>query len=155
MPRLSSPARALLLRETFLSIIIGIAISLAFYAVIFRLLPEAPLHGPHGLAIDGFIQTFMLGFMGALVPTLLLRAKLRANRRSFTGDRLFIVFSRAVALGVLAMALIGGPAFLVLNGLDHFSAPLALALMLKVVLAILVGVLVTPLSLRSMLRAAG
>ncbi|CAN5301433.1 hypothetical protein BH10PSE1_BH10PSE1_32530 [soil metagenome] len=153
MTRLSSPARVLLLRETLLSIAIGIVISLVFYVGIFGLWPEAPLHGRHGLAIDGLPQTFMLGLMGALVPSLMLRAKLRANLPSFAGDRVWIVLARAVGFGALATVLIGGPSFLVLDAQSSPSVPFALALAAKLLLAVLVGGMVTPLSLFSMLRA--
>jgi hypothetical protein len=69
--------------ETSISIVINVALSALFMALVFGRTAAIGLWGAHGIAADFVPQTFMISAMSILVPTVLTRQRIR---RGTIGD---------------------------------------------------------------------
>lgn len=91
-------------RETIVSAIVNAIMSVAIFAVFFGLASRSLAVGRmDGLAIDFLPQGFMVSFMGSLVPSLIMQAKLRkAGMQAVapSSRRIASVVAIAVAVGL-------------------------------------------------------
>lgn len=132
----------MIVREAGISAIINMAISAAFYVVLFRNDPVV-VAGPGNFAFDFLPQAFMVALMGSLVPGLLARGRMSADAR----PRQAIIL-RALAVAAVALVLAGGGlcAALLTSGLGVLSWSAGLSI--KLVFALLLSAVVTPLAIR-------
>lgn len=142
---------ALVRREQRASAAINGVLSALFFALVFGLPVRALSMGdPDGFAVDWLPQGGMVSLMAALVPSLLVRARLRREGREVAaatvlrGVGLSLLAGLASA-GVLALACAAGP----WAGVDWF-----LALALKLAYGATLGAGVTGFALRTLLRRA-
>ena len=136
--------------STLVSIVISMAISAAFFLLVFGQTAQVPVFGTAGLAFDFVPQTLAAGFMAALMPSLQTRAKIIAGTLPGTPIAPLAIAGRALLLAVAALAL----AAIAIAGLWLIGAtalPWAGALALKIGYGGLIGLVVTPAALHVML----
>lgn len=138
--------RALGRREERLSAVINAVLSAVFFAIVFGLSARPlTMAAPDRFALDFVPQGVMVSLMASLVPTLLVRAKLRAMGLAAPASVAGIVL-RGVACGVASA--------LVLAGLAQFGPmhdlPSHPALAFKVVYGALLGLACTRLAVSSL-----
>lgn len=135
-------ARAIIVRETLVSIAINAVISLAFFFGVFGL--GAPI-ALNAFGPDFLPQSFMVALMGCLVPGVLV------SRRS--GGRALPAAARALALAIVALGVAGGGALLVCRGIGGTIAALP-ALIVKVAFGAALAAITTPFAVAGALRPA-
>jgi hypothetical protein len=141
-------------REALISGIISGAISVAFVFLVFLGPREVPVWGVRGLVTDCIPQGFMIGLMGALVPSLLARRSLSAGRLPIghSPDLLLLRIVRGALLSAVASAaaLTGAAAaVLAIGGWNRIE--FIAALVLKAGAGVALGVVVTRITLRRLL----
>lgn len=136
--------------STLISIVISMAISAAFFLLVFGLAVNVPVFGTSGLALDFVPQTLAAGFMAALMPCLQTRAKIIAGDLPGTPLSPLAIARRALLLAVAALGL----AAIVTAGLwlaGTTTLPWTAALALKIGYGGLIGLIVTPVALHALL----
>jgi hypothetical protein len=115
------------------------------------------LWGAAGLAIDFLPQSFMVGLMSALMPTVLTRKRRRAgnNISRWPGEPASLpqhAFLRATLFALATVVIAGGAVVLLLklSGVDAYS--LSSVFEIKTVYGAVVAAIVTPFALRAVLR---
>lgn len=144
-------------RETAISIVISMAISAGFFLMLFGLTDQVPIQGFRGYAVDFLPQTFMVGLMGALVPSLLTRKRVaRGTIATIEAPSRWpgAIVPRSALLALLATLVMGGGAMAILAASGAATIPWTLALAIKVMAGGLVAALVTPVAIRATLAAA-
>lgn len=131
-------------KETVVSAIIGAAISAAFFFGLFGFEGPVPVEGPGNYAFDFLPQSFFVGLMACLVPTLLLRKAVLAGKidtRSAPPEvRSAFGWAFASALFALALGVVVA-AVLWLLPVDEFA--FGPALVAKIVYGAVLGSFVT------------
>lgn len=146
--------RALVRRETAVSVAINVVLSGLFFAALFGLHGPVAVAGLGGLAADCVPQAFAIGLMGSLVPGLLTRRRLaRGEVAAMPGERTLAVPVRALLAAVIAAAAFGGAALLILPLVLPDTIPSAAAAAIKLVFGGAVALAVTPSAVRSALRS--
>jgi len=142
-------------RETLLSILINVVLSLAFFLIVFGTADQVPSRGAAGLAVDFIPQSFMIALMSTLVPGALTLRRVRAGAlpRSSRSTRLPAkLVPRALLVAVLAVLIGAGIA----GAVVWFWAPGTLgwlpALLIKLAYGGLLAAITTPPGLRAALR---
>lgn len=136
--------------STLISVIISMAISAAFFLLVFGQRPLITVFAAGGLALDFIPQTLAAGFMAALMPSLQTRAKLLTGRMPGTPPAIAAIVKRALALAVAALALAAIiTALLWISKVE--AMPWASALALKIGYGGLLGLIITPAALRAIL----
>ncbi|AOR79774.1 hypothetical protein QUC32_00130 [Novosphingobium resinovorum] len=134
--------RALRRREQGLSAVINAVLSAVFFAIVFGLSARPlTMASPDRFALDFVPQGVMVSLMASLVPTLLVRAKLRGIGLATPASVAGIVL-RGVACGVASALVLAG---LALFGPLH-EVPSHPALAFKVVYGALLGLACTRLA---------
>ena len=140
-------------REAAISAIINGAISAAFFFLIHGGADAVPFRGPDGLVLDALPQSFMVAFMGTLVPGLLAR---RATAAGKLGANLEIEGASVIRLAVLSALLcaVAGVALVLAVALlaGNTGVPVAVAAPAKIAYGAVLGALVTTVALRRLLR---
>ena len=134
--------RALIRRETAISVVINMAISAAFFVAMFG------TGGPVAidrLALDCVPQAFMVALMGSLVPGLLASRRLGAGRPGH-------VALGAVATAMLAALIGGGGIWLLASAAPSASLPYGQSFALKIAFGGVVAAIATPLAIKRVLR---
>ena len=134
--------RKIVLRETLVSIVINIAISVGFFFLVFGL--AKPIDGSE-FGRDLWPQSFMVALMGTMIPSLLIRRGTAAPVEQ--------VIQRSVMLAVASLVIAGGAAWLIFSNVDTVQ-PL-LALVIKFLFAALLSAVVTPIAVIRTLASAG
>ena len=132
--------RAILVRETLISLVINVAITIGFFFFMFGL--GAPIAGP-AFGFDFLPQAFFVALMGTIIPGLLVR------RGSGTAIAPVIVRSLLLALGSLVVA--GGLAVLIFSQISAVGAVTGLAI--KIAFAAGLSAIVTPFAVHRALNA--
>lgn len=132
--------RAIVVRETIVSIVINAVISAGFFFAVFGL--GAPI-ALADFGRDFLPQAFMISLMGSLVPGLLMRRH--------SGAPAGPIVRRALLLAVAGLVLAGGAAFAVCAALGGAIAAVP-ALAVKVVYGMVLAAVVTPVAVRAALR---
>lgn len=132
--------RAILLRETLISIVINVAITIAFFFGVFGL--RAPIAGP-SFGLDFLPQAFFVALMGTIIPGLLIR------RGSGTAIAPVVLRSILLALGSLVLA--GGAAVLLFSHVAVIAAGPGLGI--KIAFAAILSAIVTPYAVHRALTA--
>ncbi len=134
-------ARAIVMRETLISMAINAAISAGFFFAVFGLGTPIVVRA---FGIDFLPQAFMIALMGSLVPGLLVRRRSGAA----TGP----IVKRALIIAIAALVVAGGGAFTVCVALgEETIAPLP-GLITKILFGALLAAGVTPIAVRAALR---
>ena len=146
-----------LYRETAISIAINMVLSAVFFLAVFGRTDPVPVWRGMGLAADMVPQSFMVGLMGALVPSLLTRKRIAAGLLPGAwapAPSPAAVFGRALSLAIAAVLIGAGgtAALLALSGMTMI--PSAVALPLKILFGGIEGAIVTPIALRAIIAAA-
>jgi hypothetical protein len=141
-------------RETAVSAAINAAISVGFFMLVFRGIDPVTVWGVGNYAFDFIPQSFAIGFMATLVPGLLCRRAIAANRFAETSSAVpspASVGARAALNGIAALVVGAGLCALVLwiMGIDEIDR--GTAFVAKVLYGAALGALVTRLTLRRML----
>jgi hypothetical protein len=151
-----TPAARHIRRETLVSVIINVALSLLFFLLVFGWQNPVSVWGVGELAFDFLPQSFMIALMGTLVPGALTAAKLRKGsleRLPGTTRLPGNLVLRALLLAALSM--IAGTALTALllraSGVEQMAWSSALAI--KLVYGGLLALLVTPIGLAAALRS--
>jgi hypothetical protein len=140
-------------REAAVSAIINGAISAAFFFLIHGGADAVPFRGPDGLVLDALPQSFMVAFMGTLVPGLLARRAMAAGK---LGPDLGIEAASIIRLAVISALLcaVAGVALVLaialLAGSPGVQAEAAAPA--KIAYGAVLGALVTTVALRRLLR---
>ncbi|MCJ2183716.1 hypothetical protein MTR62_13595 [Novosphingobium sp. 1949] len=139
------PFSGLLAREQALSAAINGVLSALFFALMFGLTPRLLANGaPDHFARDFLPQGLMVALMGALVPALVVRARLRREGRLARGAGPDAgAIARAVGLSVLGGLASGGALFALALVGPYAMMPLYPALLLKIVYGAVLGTAVT------------
>lgn len=136
--------------STLISVVISMAISAAFFFLVFGMKPLIAVFAPDNLALDFVPQTLAASFMAALVPALQTRAKMVSGNLAGAPPLPRVIVVRAALLAgaslVLAAAATG---LLWLGGIA--TLPWGSALALKIVYGGLLGLIITPIALRAIL----
>ncbi|MEG3164017.1 hypothetical protein U1701_05365 [Sphingomonas sp. PB2P19] len=133
-------ARAIILRETLLSMAINVAITLGFFFAMFGL--SGPI-APQAFAFDFVPQSFMVALMGTIIPGILIGRKGKAAIPP--------IVMRALLLALASLAIGGGGAYLLFaNGAP---IPPTTGLAIKVVFSAVLSAIVTPIAVRGALAA--
>lgn len=136
--------------STLISIIISMAISAAFFFLVFGRKPLIAVFAPDNLALDFVPQTLAAGFMAALMPGLQTRAKMISGNLAGAPPLARTIVVRAVLLAVASLALAAAVTGLLWLG-DIATLPWGSALTLKIVYGGLLGLIITPIALRAIL----
>lgn len=134
--------RAIIVRETVVSIVINVFISIGFFMAVFGL--AAPVVVGR-MATDFLPQTFMVTLMGTLVPSLMLRRK----RHAATGP----ILVRSVGLAVATTLIVGGAAFWLCSVNGDAMLPAWSALILRAAYGGLLAAVTTPIALIALFRS--
>jgi hypothetical protein len=129
-------SKALIVRETALSVLINTVLSVLFFLLVFG--PSAPVE-PAAFGRDFLPQSFMIALMGSLVPTLIL------GRR--TGAAVRPIILRALAFAVGGTFVGGGAFFAISVGFSGSLGPMA-GLIIKAIYGGVLAAIVTPLALK-------
>ncbi|MGF7154928.1 hypothetical protein [Novosphingobium gossypii] len=141
---------SLLRCEQAVSAAINAVLSALFFAVVFGLAPrELAMGAPDGFALDFLPQGLMVSLMASLVPTLLVRARLRREGGA-SGGRLLPIVARGVLAGLASAVLL---AVLALFG-PVAQVPAYPALAFKIVYGALLGLACTRVAVSSLFAAA-
>lgn len=150
-----NPVDVYVRRETLVSICINVALSFAFFLLVFGTADRVPVAGRNGLAVDFIPQSFMIALMSTLVPGALTVRRVRAGTlpRSTAASRLPTgLLARALLVAVLAVLIGAG----IVGGLALAAGPSSLgwttALLIKLGYGGLLAAITTPLGLRAALR---
>lgn len=142
-------------RETAVSAGINGALSLGFFQLMFGRLDEVTVWGPGNYAMDFLPQSFAVGLMSALVPSMMLRLAVAKGR--FAPAAPFVPLPRSIVLQALltaVVALVGGSALAMLMlwtaGVGAIGSAAALAF--KVLYGAALGGLITFVTLRRMIH---
>lgn len=143
-------------RETALSVVINIAISVAMFALVFGFSGPAAVRGPRGLAFDFLPQAFMVALMGSLVPALVFASRQNVlpcvQFAKLSGKT--AIAARAMLVAVVAALALGGAALGVLYMTGMATMPPLAGAGFKMLFGGAVALLVTPRSLHHVLSAA-
>lgn len=155
MGEIGAEARNYIAKETMISIIMASLLSAGFCFLIFLGNDPIAFWGAGGFAFDFLPQTFMIGLLGTIIPTLLTRKRTKGRsleRLPRPTPRL----PRPVIVRALAIAIAGTLLFVPLTvggihlaGIETFSFLSALAI--KVTYGAVVALLLTPLIVRQAL----
>lgn len=151
--------RRYIVTETLISMVVNAAFSAAFALLVFGGRSDIDLWGPSGLALDFAPQTFTIALMSVLVPSALVRRRIRSGTLPpATGEPSRLprnLLARALLMALLATVSLGGAATVLLAA--FWPGPLAFAsvLPLKIAYGALVALAVTPLALRAALPDRG
>lgn len=146
----------LIKRETLVSIVINVVISLAFFWLVFADTDPIPVWGVGNYVFDLIPQTFMITLMSVLVPGTIVARKLRAGNvgtfpvaKPLLRNRLVraIVF----AVSAVCITVVLASATLVAFGIDTIPSMPALAS--KLLIGGALAAIVTPLGLARELAA--
>ncbi len=129
----------LILRETGISIVINMVLSILFFVAVFG--QSAPVEVA-ALGPDFLPQSFMIALMSSLVPSLLQRKKARAAARP--------IVIRSLIFAVVATLIGGGAAFLICSGYGTATLDPMTALIVKALYGAVLAALVTPIALRTL-----
>lgn len=145
--------RSYVARETAISVVINVAISLFFTWLVFGGEPSAPRDA---VLVDFVPQTFMIALMGSLVPAAITRGKMRkgavgplaASSSRFPRNLLL----RSLLVALLVTVVVGGlaAALTLASGVETF--PFGPLMVGKALYGALVALLVTPVAVRMALR---
>ncbi len=136
--------------STLISVVISMAISAAFFFLVFGKKPLIAVFAPDNLALDFIPQTLAAGFMAALMPALQTRAKIVSGILAGAPPVAKPIVARAVLLAVASLALAAAVTGLLwLGGIA--TLPWGSALALKIVYGGLLGLIITPIALRAIL----
>lgn len=149
--------RSYIRRETAIGVLISMALSAGFFLMLFGVADQVPIWGLRGYAVDFLPQTFMVGLMGALVPSLLTRKRIASSTittivASSRWPR--AVLPRSALMALFSAFVMGSGATAILATLGAAMIPWALALAIKVAVGGLVAAIVTPAAIRATLAAA-
>jgi len=143
-------ARGYVRRQTLISIVITMAISAGFFLAVFGRTDPIAVWAPDNLALDFLPQAGAASFMAALMPALQTRAAMIKGKLPGTPPTVRSIVVRAIMLALLALGLAGmAIGALQLNGIATFAWGTAFAI--KVAFGALLGLIITPLALRSVL----
>ena len=136
--------------STLISVVISMAISAAFFLLVFGQKPMITVFAPDNLAIDFIPQTLAAGFMAALMPALQTRAKMVTGSLAGAPPLPIQIVIRAAWLAGASLLLAAAiTACLWLGGIE--TMPWGSALALKVGYGGLLGLIITPIALRAIL----
>ena len=142
--------------ETGISIIINTALSIGFVFLVFYGRATIPAGGPHAMVRDMAPQTFMVVLMSCLVPGLLTRRRLAAGTLPWhpVASSLAIphVLLTAGVLAVAATVLVVAVSWAALPRLLPTGIAFSPLLISKALYGMLLAALVTPWSIRRVLR---
>lgn len=140
-------------RETAISVVINVVISLLFVWLVFGGDAEA---ARQDVLIDFIPQTFMIALMGSLIPAAITRGKLNRGavaRIPGPPSRLpHNLFLRSLLIAVAATLVVGGAAAILTVALLGTSIDLETLTIVKACYGALVALIVTPPALRAALR---
>ena len=141
---------AFLRKQTLISVVISMAISAAFFMMVFRSDNPVAVWAPDNLAFDFLPQSGAAGFMAALMPALQARAAIAKEHSYGAAPAITSIVIRALALTVIALILAGCVIVLLkASGITVF--PRSTAFAIKVVYGALLGLIITPPALRAVL----
>lgn len=132
--------QAIVLRETLVSAVINVAISVAFFFAVFGL--ATPIDGAR-FGRDFLPQAFMVALMGTLIPSLLVRRG--------SGTAITPVVLRSLLLAVASLVLAGGGAWLFFSAGEAVEPHAGLAM--KIIFAAVLSAIVTPVAIHQTLVA--
>ena len=132
--------RAILIRETLISIVINVAITIAFFFAVFGL--RAPIAGS-SFGRDFLPQAFFVALMGTIIPGLLIRRG--------SGTAIAPVVLRSMLLAVASLIVAGGGAWLIFAQIASVSAGPGLAI--KIAFAAILSAIVTPYAVHRAMTA--
>jgi hypothetical protein len=155
-----SPAGASLVgpyvrRETMISVVINVALSLVFFLLVFGRADPVPVWGVGKYAFDFIPQSFMIALMSTVVPGILAiqRRKARLVERVEAPSRLpRKLMPRALLVALLAVLLGAGLVALVLAATRIDTIAWTPALVFKLLYGGALAALVTPPTLRAALH---
>lgn len=147
---MTAASAAHLRTSTLISVAISMAISAAFFLLVFGQKPVITVFAPDNLAIDFIPQTLAAGFMAALMPALQTRAKMVAGSLAGAPPLPIQIVIRAAWLAGASLLLAAAiTAALWLGRIE--TMPWGSALALKVGYGGLLGLIITPIALRAIL----
>ena len=132
--------RMVLLRETLVSIVINVAITIALFFVVFGL--GAPISGT-SFGLDCLAQAFFVALMGTAIPGLLVRHG--------SGSAIAPLILRSLALALASFILAGGGAWSFFSHIGSIGAGQALTI--KVAFAAILCTILTPFAVYRALTA--
>lgn len=153
---MSDAVRRYVLIETLISVIINSVLSACATWLAFSGLATIGLWGARGLALDFIPQSFMVGLMSALMPTLLTRRRrLRGRALRIEGPPSLLprnLILRALWFALAAVVVGGGAAVLLLWRVGPETYGFATVVAMKVSYGAVVALVVTPNALSAALR---
>ncbi|HKT74838.1 MAG TPA: hypothetical protein VJQ47_18270 [Steroidobacteraceae bacterium] len=152
---MSPGQRRYLLSETAISVAVNSAVSTLAFCLTFRDAGPVPVSATPGIAQSLVPQSFMVGLMGALVPILLTRARLRRGQLATFPDVAAMSLPTAVGssfcYAIGATLVVGGPGLLLLPRLGPDAWPKAAAIVFSIAVGAALSMVITPLAVARML----
>ncbi len=151
-----------LIRETVVSILIGIVMSDLITWLIFHKMAVVPTWGPHGLVLDTVPQTFVMTAMCVLAPSLLTHKRhgqglctdlvvLHGHAVARAPTRIGILFRALVfAVGAVVIGVAATAAMLVIA--FPSGIPFAILMLYRAIYGAVVGLCVTPIAITFVLH---
>ena len=134
-------------RESAVSAVINAVLSFGFFALVFGLSGRMlTMAAPDRFAIDFLPQGFAVSFMASLVPTLVIRGKLRKLGLARADVKLARIMATGLALGLASAVLL--LALAIAGPVD--AVPLRPALVFKIVYGALLGFACTRIAISSL-----
>jgi amino acid transporter len=149
------PAALYVRRETTISIVINVALSLLFFLLVFGRTDPVPVWGLGKYAFDFIPQSFMIALMSTIVPGILAirRRRARLVDRVEAPSRLpRKLVPRALLVALLAVLLGAGLVSLVLAAAQIDMIAWTPALVVKLIYGGALAAIVTPPTLRAALH---
>jgi hypothetical protein len=150
-----SPAGPYVRRETMISVVINVALSLGFFLLLFGRTDPIPVWGLGKYAFDFVPQSFMIALMSTVVPGILAIRRRRAGlvARVESPPRLpRKLLQRALLVALLAVLLGAGLAALILSAIGIDTIAWTPALAFKLLYGGALAIIVTPPTLRAALH---
>lgn len=136
--------------QTIISMIISMALSAAFYILVFGGTDPVTIMAPDNFALDFLPQSVLASFMAALMPALQARSAMTKGKLPGSPPAAGVVFRRAVIFALLALGLAGiAIGLLAISDIASLSRNAAFAV--KVAYGALLGLVFTPPALRAVL----
>lgn len=137
-------------KQMITSIIISMAVSAAFFLLVFRMTDPIAIGAPDNLALDFLPHTGFASFLAAFIPALQTRAAMARGELPGKAPGVMSVLLRAILFAVIGLGF-AGLIIAVLNASAIATFSWSTAFAIKIAYGALLGVIITPPAVRAVL----
>ncbi len=137
---------AFIAKETAICCGINAAFSLGFYFLAFHGEEIVKLGRGAKFAFDFLPQAAAVGFFSSFPPVLIVNHRIRKGKVAGTPRPVLQIFLRAIAIGLISLAVFGSAGFVIVQMLDG-AIGFPMGAIVKVLFGIAVAAIITPIAL--------